>query len=55
MAGQTLNTAATLSPGAMIVKRSSQRALQGFAAVVTLALLSIAFIDFTETPLAASS
>ncbi len=49
-AAQTLNPAEALPPDAMIVQRRSQRALQALAALVTIALLGLAFVHFTQAP-----
>jgi len=46
----TLNPAATLPPDAMIVQRKSQRLLQGFAALLAIALLAVTVIHFTQAP-----
>ncbi len=44
----TLNPAATLPPDAVLMKRSSQRALQALAAVATLAMLVLGFLYFSR-------
>jgi serine/threonine protein kinase len=46
----TLNPAATLPPDAVIMKRSSQRGLQGLAALLGIALLVLGFVHFTQAP-----
>jgi eukaryotic-like serine/threonine-protein kinase len=47
-AGQTVNPVEALPPDAMIVRRSSQRALRVLAVVTTVTLLALAFVHFTE-------
>ncbi len=47
-AGQTVNPTEALPPDAVVVKRSSQRALQGLAAVLAIALLGVTAILFTQ-------
>ncbi len=49
-AGQTVNPAEALPPDAVVMKRSSQRALQAVAAVATFALLALAALHFQEAP-----
>ena len=47
---QTLNPAETSPPGAVIVQQKSQRALQGLAVALGVALLGLAFVHFTQDP-----
>ena len=47
-AARTLQPTEALPPDAVVVKRSSQRLLQAVAVVATLAMLIIAFFQFTE-------
>ncbi len=49
-AAQTVNPAEALPADAVVMKRSSQRALQGLAALFALAFLSVTAIHFTESP-----
>ncbi len=49
-ASQTVNPAVALPPDAVVMPRTSQRALQTVAAVATLAMLVFAFLYFTQTP-----
>ena len=48
--GQSVSAMDVLPPGAVVVQQSRQRALQAVAAVVTLALLGVLFVHFTEAP-----
>ncbi|MDA1236365.1 MAG: protein kinase [Acidobacteria bacterium] len=47
---QTLNPDATLPPDSVIVGKRKLRALQALAASVTIALLGLAFVHFTQAP-----
>ncbi len=49
-AAQTVNPAEALPPGAVIVQQKSQRILQGLAAVLAVAFLSVTAILFTQAP-----
>ena len=49
-AGQTVYPAAVLPADAVVMKRSSKRALQAVAAIATLFLLGVLAIHFTQAP-----
>ncbi len=49
-AGQTVSPAEALPPDAVVMKRSSQRALQGLAAILAIALLGLSAAYFTQAP-----
>ncbi len=49
-AGQTVTHAEALPPDAVIVQRSSQRALQALAAVLGIAFLGLLVFNFTQAP-----
>ena len=49
-AGQTLNPTEALPPGAVVVQRSTQRALQAVAAIAISAGLGLAFLYFGQAP-----
>ena len=50
VAGQTLNPVEALPPDAVVVGKRKLRALQALAALVTIALLGLAFVYFTQAP-----